>query len=146
MTTNQIPYRRPHSVATRSALLALILALIYIGFMLEDFVIPLMYRHSITTTQAWGKFLALHRTSGGYFFLYAFWKVILALVALVCIVAAGLLTCCVGFVLMIIPYIGSVLLLPVSVFFRFLGPEFLRQFGSEYDILQGELQTPRATQ
>ena len=35
---------------------------------------------------------------------------------------------------MALPYIGAVLILPVTTFFRLLGPEFLRQFGEDYDI------------
>ena len=53
------------------------------------------------------------------------------------------LTSVLGFLIMATPYLGAVFLLPFSVFFRFLGPEFLRQFGSDYDIFlpaaEGEL-------
>lgn len=115
--------------------LALVLALIYVGILLEDFVIPLMYRDSLTTNQAWGRFLAVHRYSPGHFVRYALWKVVLGIAALVAIVLVGIGTCGLGILLMIIPYIGTVFLLPVLVFFRFLGPEFLRQFGGDCDIL-----------
>lgn len=46
-------------------------------------------------------------------------------------------TCCVAGCLMAIPYLGTVLLLPVTVFFRGVGPEFLRQFGGEFDLREG---------
>ena len=45
----------------------------------------------------------------------------------------GFGTCCIGVVLMIIPYIGNVVLLPVTVTSRGLGPEFLAQFGPEWE-------------
>ena len=50
------------------------------------------------------------------------------------IFVAGFATCCVGFVLLSIPYLGSVILLPVSFTYRAFGPEFLAQFGPEYSI------------
>ena len=47
----------------------------------------------------------------------------------------GMMTCCIGFIVLAIPYIGAVILLPIAVFFRLLGLEFLRQFGSQYDLM-----------
>jgi len=48
-----------------------------------------------------------------------------------------LLTCCISLLVLLIPYIGTVALLPLYVFKRFIGLEFMRQFGAEYDLLQG---------
>jgi hypothetical protein len=48
------------------------------------------------------------------------------------IIVAGFLTCCIGFLILAIPYVGSVVLLPVSYLFRALSVEFLEQFGPEY--------------
>jgi hypothetical protein len=48
------------------------------------------------------------------------------------IVLVGLLTCCVGFVLLIIPYINAVVLLPISYTLRAFSVEFLQQFGPAY--------------
>jgi hypothetical protein len=50
------------------------------------------------------------------------------------IVVAGFSTCCIGFLLMAIPYVSSVVLLPVDVLFRGLGPDFLAQFGPQWAI------------
>ena len=68
------------------------------------------------------------------FVLYALWKLLLGFAALLAILLVGFGTCCIGFLIMAIPYLGAVLLLPVSVFFRFLGPQFLRQFGPDFDV------------
>ncbi len=119
-------------------LLFALVVVAYIQVLLEDFVIPLMYRHRLTTNQAWSRFLALHGTARGHFILYALWKLLLLIAAIACIVSFGLLTCCIGFLLLAIPYISSVLLLPVSVFFRLLGPEYLRRFGDDFDVLTPE--------
>ena len=62
----------------------------------------------------------------------------------IAVVLAGLLTCCVGLVLMMIPYIGTVTLLPVHFTFRAYGPMFLRQYGPEWDVWAGVTQTAQA--
>lgn len=107
---------------------------LYIWMMLEDFVIPIMYKNDSTTNEAWRVFRSLHSSATGGFILYFLWKCLLGIVAAIGVVALALGTCCIGLILMIIPYIGSVFLLPFSVFFRLMGPEFLKQFGPEYDV------------
>ncbi len=44
---------------------------------------------------------------------------------MLCVGIAGILTCCILFILIAVPYIGAVVLLPLSVFNRFLGIELL---------------------
>jgi hypothetical protein len=55
-------------------------------------------------------------------------------VIIICIIILGLLTCCLGFILLIIPYIGSVITLPISYTFRAFSLEFLEQFGPEFKL------------
>jgi hypothetical protein len=50
------------------------------------------------------------------------------------IVMVVLVTCCCAGCLMLLPYLGTVLLLPVLVFKRAYPLYFLAQFGSEYDV------------
>ena len=114
------------------------LVLAYISMALEDFVTPLMYRDYLTTTQAWGKFLQLQFRHPFRFLGYAIWRLILAIGIGIGLLIFGLVTCCIGLVLMAIPYVGAVLLLPVTVFVRSLGPEYLAQFGEEYDLFELE--------
>jgi len=111
--------------------------------LLENFVIPVMYQNDLTTTQAWMRFLPLHNRRVFRFVLFAIWKFLLTIVAVIAIFVVGLGTCCIGFILMILPYIGAVVLLPMTVFFRSLGLEFLAQFGGEWDVLE-ELSPPLA--
>ncbi len=108
----------------------------YIGMLINQFIIPLMYRYRLSTTEAWIRFLPLHTRRWFRFLLYAIWNALLVFGALLAIVAIGFGTCCIGFILMAIPYIGAVFLLPITVFFRSLGPEYLAQFGEEWDILE----------
>ena len=46
----------------------------------------------------------------------------------------GLFTCLLGFVLLVIPYIGTVITLPIWYTFRVFSLEFLAQFGLDYDL------------
>ena len=114
--------------------LMLLLVTSYIQVMLEDFVVPIMYRDGLKACAAWSSFLALHKAHIWKFALYFLWSALLRLAASMGLAMVGLATCCIGFILMAIPYIGAVLILPVSSFLRLFGPEFLRQFGDEYDI------------
>jgi hypothetical protein len=106
----------------------------FVGLMLDDFVVPLMYRHGLRATEAWKRFLPLFREHLGRFVLYALFVLVLAAAVGVMVVAVGFSTCCVGFLLVMLPYVGQVVLLPIHVAYRGFGPEFLAQFGPEFQI------------
>jgi hypothetical protein len=111
-----------------------ILVIAYISAFLNNFVIPIMYKNRISTTQAWHRFLSIFSQHWIYFLLYGIFVLVLFIVAVFGAIIAGLLTCCIGILFLIIPYIGSVVTLPISYTFMALGPEFLVQFGPEFDI------------
>jgi hypothetical protein len=115
-------------------LFLVILVTAYIAAFLNNFVVPLMYKNRISTNQAWRIFLPLFSKYWGYFLLYGLFMLVLYILAVIVVITAGLLTCCIGLLLLIIPYIGAVVTLPISYTFMGLGPEFLVQFGTEYDI------------
>lgn len=103
-----------------------------------DFVMPIMYLQRISAFAAWNKFLPLLWQN--------FWKIMLymvfKIVVIFCIGAIALSViviscccCCVGMVIFI-PYIGTVVLLPLSSFYRLYTLCYFRQFGSEYDVFQ----------
>ena len=70
------------------------------------------------------------------FILYGLMVFGLRLLVSVLIFVAGVLTCCIGLLLVIIPYIGSVTTLPISYTFRAFSLEFLEQFGLEYKVFK----------
>jgi hypothetical protein len=107
----------------------------FVGLLLDDFVVPLMYRHGLRTNEAWRRFLPLLREHLGPFVLYALLVLVLFAVVGALVMAAGFATCCVGFLLIITPYVGQVVLLPLHVAYRAFGPEFLAQFGAEFQVL-----------
>lgn len=119
-------------------LLLIILASLYISMFLNNFVIPIMYQRKIMVLQGWQIFLKLFRENMGQFLLYGLFLFVLYIGLGIGIVIAGILTCCIGFLLLIIPYVGSVVLLPVSYTFRSYSVEYLAQFGSEYEIFPKE--------
>ncbi|MGE5313159.1 MAG: hypothetical protein ACM3Q4_00535 [Acidobacteriota bacterium] len=114
--------------------LACFLILLFISKLLIDFVAPIMYRDNISVIDAWQKFLHLFSDHPFAFILYTLFSIGLHILVVIIIAIGGLITCCLGFVLLIIPYIGSVLLLPVTVTFRAFSLEFLEQFGEEFTI------------
>lgn len=113
----------------------LILVLIgYISLFLDNFVAPIMFKHRLTTSRAWYKFFTILWKHFGYFLLYGIFIFLLGIVVVIAVVFFGLFTCCLGFLLLLIPYIGSVVVLPVTYLFRAYSVEFLEQFGDDFKI------------
>jgi hypothetical protein len=113
-------------------ILGLLFALVVL--LTDDFVVPLMYRDGLMVRDAWRRFLPLLRGQLGSFVAYGLFVLVLNVVVAAVVAAVGLATCCVGFLLLLMPYVGQVVLLPILVTLRGLGPEFLAQFGPEYDL------------
>lgn len=104
----------------------------YIARFLEDFVVPIMYNDDLTATEAWSRFLPLFMDHTAAFVLYGLFYFVLNVVFGFAVVALILVTCCVAGCLMMIPYVGTVVLLPALVFFRLYSVGFLAQFGSRF--------------
>ena len=105
--------------------LLLIVVTAYISLFLTDFVVPIMYKNNITTMKAWYRFLPLFRGNMLYFIGYGLLRFLLGILAVICFLIIGIFTCCIGILLLIIPYIGSVYTLPISFTFRAFSVEFL---------------------
>jgi hypothetical protein len=97
--------------------------------LLDHFVVPVMWAHGLTTNDAWRRFLPVLRAHPGPFVVYVLILIGLGIATVAAVLAFGAVTCCCGFCLLAIPYVGSVITLPITVFLRALGPEFLSQFG-----------------
>ena len=129
------------------AFLALTIIVIfgYISLFLNDFVVPIMYKNEITVIPGWSRFLSLFGQHWLYFLLYGILVFFLHIVVIACVITAGLLTCCIGFIFLIIPYISSVITLPISYTFRAFSVEFLEQFGPEFSIFPQPEETALST-
>ena len=126
---------RPHPLAVNLTcgltvvvvFLVVILAMILVMACLENFLIPLMYRDRLTTGAAWRQLGALLAWRPLDFVAYLLLNMVLWTVAGVAIVLAVFCTCCLAGCLMMIPYLGAVVLLPVTYFFRAFSLAFLEQ-------------------
>ncbi len=111
-------------------LIAIIMS--YIGLFLEGFVVPIMYNHDLTATEAWSRFLGLLSNNFGKFVLFGIFYFLLVSLWVTCIIILIPCTLCILGCLLAIPYIGTVALLPMIVFFRLYTLGYLEQFGPEY--------------
>jgi hypothetical protein len=117
------------------SLLAFVLLCIvagYVSLLTTNFVVPLMYKYNLKAVAAWSAFMPVLTSHFGSFVLYALFLLLLAIVTGIAIAIAGCLTCCCLFLFIWMPYIGSVVLLPVTYTYRAFSLEFLAQFGPEY--------------
>jgi len=114
------------------------LGLLIVMMFTNEFVVPIMFLRRCTCTEAWGEFLALLREKPWSFFRYLLFQIVIAIVVVLILLAVVIGTCCVAGILMVLPVVGSVLLLPISVFWRNYSLLYLAQFGPEYDLLRDE--------
>lgn len=102
----------------------------FIALLTESFVIPIMYRYEMTVLDAWRALIPWLQVRPAHFVIYAFFVLMLAMVFAVFFSVFCLMTCCMAGV----PYLGTVLLLPVWVTYRLLSVEFLAQFHPDFDL------------
>jgi hypothetical protein len=100
----------------------------------RHFVVPLMWKYDLRAGAGWSRFWSLCAQRPGAFIVYLLLLVLLYIGLAVAVLVFGFCTCCMGFVLLALPYVGSVALLPIHVTLRGFGPEFLAQFGPEWDV------------
>ena len=103
----------------------------YVDLFLRSFVVPIMYRYRLKTNAAWRRFAPVLKARLGHFLLYGIWLLVLMVGVVFAILILVLVTCCIFGVILVIPYIGTVALLPVYVALRALSLEYLAQFGDE---------------
>jgi hypothetical protein len=116
--------------------LGLVLIWGFIVLFLKDFVAALMYRNRISCNQAWKLFLDVFRKYPFHFVGYGIIVFLFMIAFAVAVVFAGLATCCIGFIFLVIPYVSTVVTLPAWFTYRAFSLEFLAQFGPEYDVFK----------
>ncbi len=135
----------PFLVGMGIVFLLLITIIGFISLFLNDFVVPLMYKDNLTATQGWNRFLILLGRYPVHFILYGLLILLLIILFVIVVVVAGLITCCIGWLLLVIPYIGTVVTLPFWYALRAFSLEFLGQFGAEYLLFPPPEAQPEAT-
>jgi len=114
--------------------LVILLACGYITLLLKDFVAALMYKNRISAGAAWKIFMGLFGKYAFHFLGYGILLFLLMLMFVFIVIVAGLVTCCIGWLLLVIPYIGTVVTLPFWYTLRAFSLEFLAQFGPEFNV------------
>ena len=106
---------------------------------LKDFVAPAMYARRVSALEGWqivrSEVLAPHF---GAFVLYVLMTILIAIAIIVIVVGLTCVTLCVAGCLMAIPYVGTVLLLPIHVFRRAYPLYFLEQLGGSWRLFDRE--------
>jgi hypothetical protein len=108
----------------------LIVLVIIAWALITSFMLPVMYRRRCRPYEAFRAAVALITAHPGEIVLYCLFLIVL-------VIATGLISCfaiCVTCCIAALPYIGTVILLPVFVLFRSFSLMFLRQFGPDYDV------------
>jgi hypothetical protein len=112
----------------------LVILLIAIGWgLISQFMVPIMYRRRCSATEAFGATISLIGAHLGSFILYLLFMIVLGIATAMIGCIATCATCCIA----AIPYVGTVILLPVYVTLASYPLLFLRQFGPEYDVWAG---------
>ena len=114
--------------------IALVLVISFISMALNDFVVPIMYKHKLSAVQGWNRFFPILGKHLLYFLIYGVIILVFTIIVVIGVMIFGFMTCCIGFVLLVIPYIGSVVTLPITYVYRGYSIEFLAQFGSEFNV------------
>jgi hypothetical protein len=126
------------AIAAAGVLLLIAIAIVFalINKFAVDFVVPIMFLRRRKCLEAWGEFRHLLTANGSNFALYILFSIVLAVIIETMVLFIVLLTCCIACCFLAIPYVGTVLLLPVFAFKRSYSLHYLAQFGSEYDVFQ----------
>jgi hypothetical protein len=94
------------------------------------FMVPVMYRRRCRAVKAFRDVTLLIAHNLGSFVLFCLFGIVLVLAVLMIGAIATCATCCMA----ALPYVGTVILLPLFVCLRAFGLLFLRQFGPDYDV------------
>ncbi len=105
-----------------------------VGKLTRDFVVPLMVLRQTTCRSAWSELLSLIGRNKARFLLYLFFQLIIQVVINLGLMTLFVVTCCVACCLFNLPYLGTVLFLPIPVFNRAYPLLYLRQYGPAYDV------------
>lgn len=113
----------------------LFLGLLWVGAaiffaLVTQFMVPVMYRRRCLARAAFVDVSRLMLSRPGPFVLYVLFGIVLFMAFLIIATILTCMTCCIAG----LPYVSSVVFLPALVWLLAFKLQFLRQFGSEYDV------------
>jgi hypothetical protein len=117
-------------ISTIAAWAFVMILLVLAWALISNFMVPVMYRQRCRASKAFGIVVRLIAAYPGEILLYCLFLIVLALATVIVACVATCATCCIA----AIPYIGTVILLPLFVLLRSFSLLFLRQFGPDYDV------------
>jgi len=100
-----------------------------------DFVVPVMWLRSVPWRPAWQEVAGLVFGHKLDLVLYLLFQAVLSVVVGMAVLLLVVVTCCVAGCLLAIPFLGTVVFLPVLVFDRAYSLHYLGQFGEDYRML-----------
>ena len=106
-----------------------------VGKLTRDFVVPIQFSRGIGWREGWRIFMPILFQNFIEFLLYFLFQLLIAIVISVVLIVVVLVTCCIAGCLFSLPYLGTVFLLPVYVFWRSYSLYYLAQFGPEFDVI-----------
>jgi hypothetical protein len=109
-----------------------------IRLLTDDFVVPIMSLRRCSVTEGWKEFWRLLMSNKGSFTVYLLFLFVIGLAIGMIILLAVLVTCCCAACFLMIPYIGTVVILPILVWRRAYSLLYLSQYGPEFDVFVPE--------
>jgi hypothetical protein len=117
-------------ISTITAWAFAMILLVVAWSLIANFMVPVMYLQRCRASTAFGIVAKLVAAYPGEILLYCLFLIVVALATAIITCFATCATCCIA----AIPYIGTVILLPIFVLLRSFSLLFLRQFGPDYDV------------
>jgi hypothetical protein len=117
-------------ISTIAAWAFVMILLVVAWSLIANFMVPVMYLQRCRASTAFVIVARLVAAHPGEILLYCLFLVVLVLATVIVTCLATCATCCIA----AIPYIGTVILLPIFVLLRSFSLLFLRQFGADYDV------------
>jgi hypothetical protein len=127
-------------IAVSAGALLLVIALGTVLFVIRklttDFVVPIMFLRRKKCLDGWRELRRLFKGNVGNFILYLLFQIVIGMVISILVLLVILVTCCIAGCLLALPYLGTVMFLPVLVFLRAYSLYYLAQFGPDYDVFR----------
>lgn len=117
-------------------IIALLISLFLVKKFTFDFVVPIMFLRTASCIAGWREFLTIFSINKARFALYILFQIVIAITIGTIVFIGfciGCCFCCASF-LLLVPYIGTVILLPLLVFRLAYSLYYLRQFGPGFDV------------
>jgi hypothetical protein len=109
--------------------------LAFVWALASQLMVPIMYRQRCPARLAFAQAVDLVTSHPGPILLYVLFLLLLGVAVVIVSCAVTCATCCIA----AIPYVGTVILLPIPVTLGAFSLLFLRQFGPDYDVWAGSM-------